>query len=166
MKRVRRSTKLVSMLLLLVIASAGLARATPSTIVVSDVWSRPATGTGVVYATLRNSGSNADRLIAASSPLATHVGLHQSSETKMSGMSMPMSNSSMGNMPMGGSMMSMKAVSSIPIPARGTTTLAPGGYHLMLDLRHDLKAGETIPLSLHFEHAGWIQTSARVRPIR
>jgi hypothetical protein len=60
----------------------------------------------------------------------------------------------------------MKPVSSIPIPAHGTTSLSPGGYHLMLDLRHDLKAGETIPLRLHFPRAGWFAASAHVRPIR
>jgi copper(I)-binding protein len=146
-------------------ASVGIARAETSSIVVSDAWSRPATGSAVVYATLRNSGSDTDWLIAASSPLATHVGLHQSAETKMSGMPMPRGNSSMGNMPMGDSMMSMKSVSSISIPAHGTTLLAPGGYHLMLDLRHSIKAGDAIPLRLHFERAGWIATSVHVRPM-
>ncbi len=73
---------------------------------------------------------------------------------------------SMGNMTLGSSMMSMKSVPAIPIAAGGTTTLAPGGYHLMLDLRRDLKPGETIPLRLHFARAGWIATAAYVRPIR
>jgi copper(I)-binding protein len=77
-----------------------------------------------------------------------------------------MSMGSMSGMSMGsGSMVSMKEVSSIPVPAHGTTSLAPGGYHLMLDLRHDLHAGETIPLRLHFARAGWIDTSAAVRPM-
>jgi copper(I)-binding protein len=70
----------------------------------------------------------------------------------------------MGDMPMpAGSMMSTKAVSSIAVPARGVTTLAPGGYHLMLDLRRDLTAGATIPLRLRFARAGWIATAARVK---
>jgi periplasmic copper chaperone A len=148
-------------LILLIFASLGPADAGTSTIVVSDAWSRPATGTAVVYVTLRNRGAVPDNLVGASSPLARRVELHESSETKASGMSM-----SMGNMPMGGSMMSMKSVSSIPIPALGTTSLSPGGYHLMLDLRRDIKAGEIIPLRLHFVRSGWIVTSARVRPIR
>jgi len=146
------------------LATLALAGASTSTIVVSDVWSRPATGTAVIYATFHNTGSRPDRLIGATTPVATAVELHQSAETKMSGMSM--GNMSMGNMPMGTSMMSMKSVSAIPIAAGGTTKLAPGGYHLMLDLRHDLKPGETIALRLHFAHAGWIATTARVRPIR
>jgi copper(I)-binding protein len=131
---------------------------------VSDVWSRPATGTAVVYATIHNDSGEPDRLIGATSPVATHADLHESSETKMPAMSM--SSGSMGNMPMNGSMMSMKTLTAIPVPAGGTTSLKPGGYHVMLDLRHDLKAGETVPLRLHFAHAGWIAVTATVRPIR
>ena len=66
-------------------------------------------------------------------------------------------------MPTNGSMTSMKSLRSIPIPARGTTFLKPGGYHLMLDLRRAIKAGQVIPLRLHFARAGWIATSATVR---
>ena len=128
---------------------------------VTDAWSRPATVTGVVYATLHNRAAVADHLVGASSPLARHIGLHETSEMKLPGMS-----TSMGNMPMTGSMTSMKSVPSIPVPAHGTTSLAPGGYHLMLDLRRDLKAGEVVPLRLHFVRSGWVTTSAQVRPIR
>jgi copper(I)-binding protein len=153
--------------LVMLMGAVSVARAATAPIAVSGAWSRPATGTAVIYATLRNSGDTTDKLIGASSPLATHVGLHQSSETKMSGMSMPMSGmGDMSKMPMGDSMMSMKDVSAIPVPAHGMTSLAPGGYHLMLDLRHDLKAGDVIPLRLHFVHAGWIETTAKVRPIQ
>jgi copper(I)-binding protein len=145
----------------LAFASGVGVRASTPTIAVSDVWSRPASGSAVVYATLHNTGGAADRLVGASSPVATAVELHQSVETKTPGMS-----TSMGNMTLGSSMMSMKSVPAIPIAAGGTTTLAPGGYHLMLDLRRDLKPGETIPLRLHFARAGWIATAAYVRPIR
>ncbi len=147
--------------LLLASAMAGTASGATAPISVSDVWSRPATGTAVVYATIHNDSSEPDRLIGATSPIATHVGLHQSSETKMAPMSMP--SGSMGDMPMDDSMMSMKTLTAIPIPAAGTTSLKPGGYHLMLDLRHDLKAGETVPLRLHFARAGWIAATAAVR---
>ncbi len=149
--------------ILLATAVAG-ANAAAAPIRVSDVWSRPATGTAVVYATIHNDSAEPDRLIGATSPVATHADLHESSETKMPAMSM--SSGSMGNMPMNGSMMSMKTLTAIPVPAGGTTSLKPGGYHVMLDLRHDLRAGETVPLRLHFAHAGWIAVTATVRPIR
>ncbi len=146
---------------LFLIVCTGIANAKP-TLGVSNVWSRPATGTAVVYATFRNDASLPDRLIGGSTPVASRVELHESSETK----SPATSGSSMDTMPMAGAMMSMKSLSSIPIPAFGKTELAPGGYHLMLDLRRDLKAGETIPLRLHFARAGWVATTAHVRPIR
>jgi copper(I)-binding protein len=146
---------------LFVTAIAGTASAATAAIRVSDLWSRPATGTAVVYATIHNDSREPDRLIGVTSPLATHVDLHQSSETKMAPMSMP--SDSAGDMPMDDSMMSMKTLTAIPIPAGGTTSLKPGGYHLMLDLRHDLKAGETVPLRLHFARAGWIDATATVR---
>jgi copper(I)-binding protein len=145
------------------LAATGVARPASSPISVSGAWSRPASGTAVVYATLRNAGSEPDQLIGASSPIATHVGLHQSYETKMAGMSM--GGGSMGNMPMSGGMVGMRSVSSIPIPPGGSTLLKPGGYHLMVDLRHDLKAGDTIPLRLHFAKAGWLAVTVPVKPI-
>lgn len=154
--------KRLSALLFLGLACTGVTSAT-STIRVSNAWSRPATGSAVVYAIFRNDGPLPDRLIGGSSPFASRVELHESSETKMPAMS---GAGSMDNMPMEGGMMSMKSLSSIPVPARGETELKPGGYHLMLDLRRDLRAGETIPLRLHFARAGWITTSATVRPIR
>ena len=78
----------------------------------------------------------------------------------MPGMSM-----SKGTMPMDNAMLTMRSLTSIPIAAGATTQLAPGGFHLMLDLRRDLKPGESIPVRLHFAHAGWIATITHVRPI-
>ncbi len=154
-------------LLLLGAAATGTASAGSTAIRVSDVWSRPATGTAVLYATIANRSTRADRLIGASSPVARDVELHRSAESSMAGMSMSKgSMGSMGGMPMDGAMMSMKSVSAIPVPPHTTTKLAPGGYHLMLDLRRDLAPGETIPVRLHFARAGWIATTATVRPIR
>ena len=142
--------------LLFSLATVGAADAASTTIVVSDVWSRPASGTAVIYAVLRNAGG-ADQLVGAVAPIATNVTLHETSEAKMGSMA------SMGDMPGMDAMTSMKSLSSIPIAAHGTTLLKPGGYHLMLDLRRGIKAGERIALRLHFAHAGWMATSATVR---
>ncbi|MGD0472600.1 MAG: copper chaperone PCu(A)C [Candidatus Velthaea sp.] len=151
----------VALGLLLALLVPGVGDARSPAITVSDAWSRPATEIAVVYAILRNDAALPDRLIGAASPLASHAGLHQTFTIAVPGMSPPPA-----NVPMNGDLVSMKAVSSIPIPAHGTTMLAPGGYHLMLELRHDLRPGETIPLRLHFARAGWIVTRAQVRPIR
>ncbi len=144
--------------ILLIVTLTGVADAAPPAIVVSDAWSRPAEVTAVVYASLRNRAPLSDRLIGAESPSATNVTLHETKTMKTSPAA-----AAMDNMPMNGALTSMKSLSAIPIPARGSTLLKPGGYHLMLDLRRGLKAGQTIPLRLHFARAGWIATTASVR---
>jgi copper(I)-binding protein len=131
-----------------------------ATLEVVNAWSRPATGTGVVYATIVNHGAHSDRLLGGSSPLAARLELHQTTSLKASG-----SMAGMGNMPAPGRMTTMLPVTSVSIPANGKALFAPGGYHIMLvGLRHALKAGEIVPLRLHFAAAGWLGTSARVRP--
>jgi copper(I)-binding protein len=131
-----------------------------ATLDVVDAWSRPATGTGVVYATIVNRGRHPDRLVGGSSPLAERLELHETTSTKGSG-----GMAGMGNMPAPGRMTTMLPVASVTVPAGGKAVFSPGGYHIMLvGLRHDLKAGEIVPLRLHFAAAGWLGTSARVRP--
>jgi copper(I)-binding protein len=137
-----------------------------SSIVVSNAWSRPAISTGVAYLTIANHTSHADQLIAATSPVAGSVELHESTETKGStgSMSSMAGMSSMPGMDMSGGVASMHRVASIPIPAGGTANIAPGGYHIMLIALHgDLHANQTFPLRLHFAHAGWVVTTVHVR---
>ena len=150
----------VRALILCMPALGGVALAATRAVVVSNAWSRPASETAVVYAELHNSATVTDRLVGASSPAARSVTLHETS-----GATSPRMSTSMDNMPMTGSMTSMKSLSSIPIPALGSTFLKPGGYHLMLDLRRGIKAGQIIPLRLHFERAGWVAASAHVRAV-
>lgn len=137
----------------------GTARAATRAIVVTNAWSRPASRTAVVYAELHSSAAFPDRLIGAVSPAARRVTLHETSGATMKP-------ASMDSMPMTGAMTSMKSLSFIPIPAHGSTLLKPGGYHLMLDLRRGIGAGQVIPLRLHFARAGWIAASASVRAAR
>jgi len=126
-----------------------------SRIAVSDAWSRPAIGTGVVYARIANGDGRPDRLDAIRTPLAATVEIHKSMSSTMQ----------MNGMTMNG-VMSMEQVPSLTIPARGSVTLNPGGYHLMLiRLRRDLKPNQRIPLQLHFTRAGWIAVTATVRPV-
>jgi copper(I)-binding protein len=101
-------------------------------------------GNGAVYVTLTNSGSQADALVSASSNAAQTVELHEVKND--------------------GGVMKMRPVKSILVPAKGKIELKPGGYHIMLlDLKHDLKAGEKVPVTLKFEHGGEVQVEAAVR---
>jgi copper(I)-binding protein len=101
-------------------------------------------GTGAVYVTLSNAGSQADALISASSAAAGSVELHEIQKE--------------------GGVMKMRPVKSIPVPAGGKVELKPGGYHIMLlDLKHDLKPGDKVPVTLSFEHGGELRIEAAVR---
>ncbi len=96
------------------------------------------------YMILTNTGDQPERLLRAQSDVAQSVELHQS-QTE-------------------GGVTSMTPVEAIEIPAGGQTRLEPGGLHIMLiGLQHELKAGDTVQLTLEFERAGKIQVSAEVR---
>lgn len=90
---------------------------------------------GVAYMTLKNTGTEADSLVSASSPAAAKVELHTHIHE--------------------GGIMRMRPVDSIDVPAGKTVELQPGGLHLMLiDLKAPLKEGEEISVTLDFAKAG------------
>jgi len=135
--------------------------ASVAAISVTDVWSRPALGTtdaqptdaalgtmdgptGVVYMTIRNSGSAPDRLLTIESPVAGASELHASIDSS--------------------GIMSMRPLDGIDIPADGTVVLKPGGFHIMLvGLKRDLRLDDTFDVVLRFEHAGAITVQSHVR---
>ena len=54
---------------------------------------------------------------------------------------------------------------STPV-AGDTVTLKPGSFHIMLmDLKHPLERGETVPLTLTFEKAGPVEVELIVEPV-
>ena len=132
---------------LIVIALTCMAQAqTPqSNITVTKAWSRAtasAASAGVVYFTATDAGAP-DRLTAASTPFAAKAQLHESK--------------------MENGIMKMRPIDGLAISKDIPITLAPGGYHLMLTgLTQALKAGQTFPLTLTFEHAGAITTTVTV----
>lgn len=128
----------------LLLTSLALAVATPALAApqVQSAWSRPAAQgtTGAGFMVLANSGKAPDALVAAQSPLAREVQIHQSS--------------------MKGGMASMARVPSVPVPAGGRVTFAPGGYHLMLmGLTKALKPGDAVPVTLTFASGAKVMAS-------
>ncbi len=72
------------------------------------------------------------RIVGASSPVAGVVEIHE--------------------MAMEGSVMRMRAVTALELPAGKAVELKPGGYHVMLlDLKQQLKAGDTVAVTLVVE---------------
>jgi hypothetical protein len=95
------------------------------------------------FMTIRNQGTEADRLVSASSPVAGLVEIHE--------------------MAMDGGMMKMRALKGIDLKPGATVELQPGGFHIMLeDLKLPLKQGDQIPMQLTFEKAGVVEVKVHV----
>jgi hypothetical protein len=122
------------------------APATAPGLVVSDAWFRALPGTLPAggYFTLRNSGPKEAVLSGATSPACGSLMLHKS-ETK-------------------GGMAGMDMVGTLPVPAGGSVSFTPGGYHLMcMDAKPALKPGATVKVTLLFQDGGRLTTDFAVR---
>ncbi len=113
--------------------AAALSTSAFAQVTVKDPWVRAtvpqqkATG-----AFMQLSAPAESRLVEARSSVAGVVELHE--------------------MVMEGDVMKMRAVSGIDLPAGKAVDLKPGGYHVMLmDLKHQIKDGETVPITLIVE---------------
>lgn len=112
---------------------------------VSGAWVRPAAkgGQSAAYMAITGAGQ-ADALTGVSATFAASADVHET--TSMSGM------------------MGMSHVDKIDVPAGQTVKLEPGGYHVMLmNLNAELKAGETVELTLTFRNAGKVTIKAEVK---
>ena len=113
---------------------------------VSGAWARatlPHQDTGVVYLTLVSPGG--DVLTGADCPDAGMAMLHRNVRS--------------------GTMESMVDVDSVPLPAGQAVALAPSGMHIMLmNLKHALKAGAFVRVTLHFARAPAQDLTVPVRP--
>lgn len=111
---------------------------------VSDGWFRTLPGNlpAAGYFTLRNDGKAAIVLTAAKSPACGSLMLHMTHN--MNGM------------------MHMMEVERVEIPAGGSVKFATGGYHLMC-MEPKLKAGSTVPVTLHFADGSDITADFAVR---
>jgi copper(I)-binding protein len=142
-----------------------------SSIGVTGAWVRAAAMTApstAAYMTIANPGSAGDALVGVSSAVATTAEVHETMVVAAS--ATPAASDGMGGAsPMpgasaGGGMMGMQPVARLEIPAGGVVVLEPGSYHVMLiGLKQDLKAGDSVTLSLTFEKAGTVTVTAPVR---
>ncbi len=133
---------LLALLALLLIASPAVAQDYKlGALEIGHPWARatpPTAPAGGGYLSVKNTGTEPDRLISISSPAAQTVQLHE--------------------MKMEGNVMRMRELDGpLEIKPGETVTLAPGGMHLMMmGLKGPLKQGEKVPLTLVFEKAGKI----------
>lgn len=98
------------------------------------------------FLSISNHMNKTVKLITVSSDIADRVELH--SHTKEDGM------------------MKMRQVKEVVIDRNSTVTLQPGGYHVMfLGLKNDLKEGQNINFTLHFDNGNKINVDAPVQKI-
>ena len=141
-------TKLHPLAMATLLLAAGLAAQAQT--VVKDPWVRgtvaqqKATG---LFAQITSTAGG--KLVSASSPVAGIVEIHE--------------------MAMDGNVMKMRALpAGLDLPAGKAVDLKPGGYHVMLmDLKKELKAGDTVPVTLVIEGADKKRETVEVQaPVR
>ncbi len=134
---------------LLVAAALIAAASAHAQVTVKDAWVRAtvpqqkATG-----AFMQINAAKDTKLVSASSPVTPVVEVHE--------------------MAMQDNVMRMRQVPAIEVPAGKTVELKPGGYHVMLlDLKQQVKEGDTVPLTLAFEGKDGKRETVEVKaPVR
>jgi copper(I)-binding protein len=129
-------------LLSLLVAGGAMAQVT-----VTEPWVRatvPAAKASGAFMQLKSARDA--RLLEVRSDVAASVEIHQ--------------------MVMDGQTMKMRPVQGVDLPAGKTVSLVSGGYHVMLmGLKQQMKAGETVPLTLVVQTRGGSQESIAVKAI-
>ena len=116
---------------------------------VEDVWGRPSpmsASLGAFYMNIKNTGSQADKLLSAESQACGVIEIH---ETVQQG-------DTMGMRPVEGGF--------VDIPPGETVEFKTGGLHLMcIDKKDDFTPGVKIPLVLKFKTSGSIEQQVEIR---
>lgn len=105
----------------------------------------PGATTGAAFMIIHNKGSEDDKLLEAKSNVAEITEIHE-------------------NMidPDDGTMM-MRKIKALDIPANGQVELQPKGYHVMfIKMTEPLAVDGTVDVTLIFEKAGAVKTTAKV----
>lgn len=99
------------------------------------------------YLKITNTGNAPDRLLGGTATIAGRIEVHEMSVSD-------------------GIMRMRPLTSGLEIKPGASVELAPGGYHLMLmDLKQQLREGETVTATLRFEKAGTVELTFRVGSI-
>jgi len=137
---------------LTIAAAVSIARSGPVTagdLLIIEAWARatpPGVTVGAAYVTVENRGGADDALIAATSPVAGSIEVHETIAE--------------------GDVAGMRRVEEFVVPAGASMAMAPGGAHLMLmQLSAPLREGARLPLTLVFERAGEVALDIEIAPL-
>ncbi len=114
-----------------------------SAISVSDAWVKAADeGMTAAFAVLTNDSQTDATLVAATTDASSTVEIHQTTMVD-------------------GAMAMAPADGGIVVPAGGSVTLEPGGYHIMLmDLTTAIEPGDQVPLTVEFSDGSTVDVTA------
>jgi copper(I)-binding protein len=114
-------------------------------VMVEDAWARASKGkVAGAFMTVQSHSDADDVLLSAASDAAKRVEIHRMETVD-------------------GIMKMIHMHGGVTVPAKGTLTLKPGSYHVMLmGLKAPLIEGETFNIRLTFKHAGEIDTVVTV----
>lgn len=116
-------------------------------VTVTDAWARagaPAARAGAAFLTVTNGGAEADRLVAAKTPVAERAELH----THL----------------LDDGVMKMREVDAIEVAPGSPVVLRPGGLHVMLlGLKQPLTVGTRFPVTLTFAKSGEVTVEVTVQ---
>lgn len=113
---------------------------------IKDAWMRPGAKDMMTaaYFKIENKGSKADTLYDVKSKLSEKAELHET--FKKDGM------------------MGMRPTKFVVIPAKSAFEFKPRGNHVMLmNLKEDIKAGDSGQISLYFKNAGKIEVNLKAQ---
>jgi hypothetical protein len=149
MTMIRRFRSATVGLLALAAAGSVSAGSAADAVTVTGAYARavpPGAPASAAFMTLTNTSADAHAVLSAASPVANAVELHEHT--------------------MENGMMSMRRVERIGLPPGKSVKLAPGGYHVMLiGLKHPLKPGDQVGLTLQYEDGSHSSVTAPVRPV-
>jgi periplasmic copper chaperone A len=140
--------RLPALILIILLGSSAFAEDFSSgSLRIEQPWARATAGnlkTAAAYLSIRNEGSEPDRLLRVETPVAERAMLHRTE--------------------MANGVARMFHIEAVEIAPGATAAFSPeNGNHLMLEgLRQPLKRGETIPLTLVFEKAGEVSVKLTI----
>jgi copper(I)-binding protein len=147
---IHRSAQNLTCAVLLALAIAGslsVAALAEPVLSVSDAWTRTgsAGASTAVYFTVENNGTSDDTLKSIETPVAAKAQIHTSVQAE------------------GGGTLTRR-LNSVRIFPGEKVPFEPAGLHIaLMGLKEPLEPGDTVPVTLIFEHAGPVKVQAEVR---
>ena len=116
---------------------------------IEDAWIRqvpPGSSISALYFEINNRGNVPDKLLSVNSPVSERAEIHSTVFNNDEGTA------------------KMVKLQDVAIPAGETTSLSPGGIHIMLlNLKNDFISGDEYDITAEFENSGTRTFKAKVR---